>query len=180
MSRIARTHQMGLTLIELLLAIGLLSLLLVTTLAWTQTTTRIVAGVSKPLRFERCAGALRRAIAEDLRTGDFQRAASESEPAEDAPPPLSQRVSVSNSHFTILTRDRETGLGAVEREYRHRRDTAEILRIDRLPDDGPEVRRVVVLGDVARLRADLDDGGDVLIVVVHSLVGGRYEWSYRP
>ncbi|MHC4414372.1 MAG: prepilin-type N-terminal cleavage/methylation domain-containing protein [Planctomycetota bacterium] len=61
----------GLTMIELLLALSLLSVLMLAVATWSQVTTRAGASAAEPVRWRAAAEAVLELIHDDLVTGDF-------------------------------------------------------------------------------------------------------------
>lgn len=65
----------GLTMIELLVSLGILSAVMLATVAWIQSTSQAVS-FAQPMRFRAAAQAVLQLIHDDLRTGDFDSARS--------------------------------------------------------------------------------------------------------
>src|SRR5262245_45979586 len=62
----------GLTLIEILVAVGLMSLVMIAAASWIQTTTRASSEFATPARWEVAAQAVLALIHDDICTGDFE------------------------------------------------------------------------------------------------------------
>ena len=93
----------GLTMIEVLVALGLLSALVLTLTSWIQTTARAGA-LAEPMRWRVAAEAVLQLIHDDLMTGDFQ----SEQPRRRSRQP---RVMVENGSLRIDTRASVSGGG---------------------------------------------------------------------
>ncbi len=98
------SRQEGLTLIELLATLGLLSALSLAALSWTQVAGQAVRSAA-PSRWETAVNAVFRRIHDDLVTGDFHRDSD------------GGKVNLSEKRVRIRTRSRASFGGSVFREY---------------------------------------------------------------
>lgn len=96
-------RQMGFTLTEVLLALGLVSLMTVGLFGWTTTTARAAAALSGPATWNATAEAALRAIHWDLFVADLGQ-------------PIETRVQAQGSSLRILTRS-ESAAGPIEHQY---------------------------------------------------------------
>jgi hypothetical protein len=137
--------EAGMTLIEVLLAITLLTAILLAALSWTRTSGVLVARTSGSARWEAAAESVFQLIDTDLRTGDFL-----TEPGDLQPFP---QVRVEGDRLFVQTRSRRPGGGGVIREYAvlPREDLLQVTeRPLRRSTQVPTTR--ALLGEVRRLE----------------------------
>lgn len=148
-----RSLSHGVTLVELLISLALLSIVLVGLTSWLGLSGRITRSISDRARFEAAAGTLLERLNEDLQTGDFDLEDKEED-----------RVTVGLDSLRIKTRSKEptkTGLSIV-REYRFDSQMgALLLDRDRSGDSS------VLLGDLVSVDFSLTErSNEVFLEVV--------------
>ncbi|MEW6741427.1 MAG: prepilin-type N-terminal cleavage/methylation domain-containing protein [Planctomycetota bacterium] len=145
----------GLTLIELLLALSLLSAILLATFSWTEITGRALADGGRKARWERAAIALLQVIHDDLACGDFLEEEREASPTK-------ERISVGEGTLRVVTR---TGGLPIERQYSFvKRDAAVTV-------EEPGSRARALLGEVASFEVTIDEDASVIDINITSLSG---------
>ncbi|MEW6747694.1 MAG: prepilin-type N-terminal cleavage/methylation domain-containing protein [Planctomycetota bacterium] len=145
----------GLTMIELLLALSLLSAILLATFSWTQITGRALADGGRKARWERAATALLRVIHDDLACGDFLEEEHEGSPT-------TERISVAEGTFRVVTR---SGGLPIERQYSFVKGDAAVTL------EEPSSRARALLGEVADFVVTMDQDAMVIDVSITSLSG---------
>ena len=144
----------GLTMVELLLALSLLSVIMLAVASWTQVTANAAASMAGPVRWRAASEAVFQLIHDDLVSGDFGGGAP--------------RVDVVDGVFRVTTR--ATGfsdlVGAVTHRYRHRADSRELLLEERVSDGRRRTR--VLLDDVSEWRCEIDPEERLLTVMLAS------------
>ncbi len=148
-----RSLSHGVTLVELLISLALLSIVLVGLTSWLGLSGRMTRSISDRARFEAAAGALLERINEDLLTGDF-----------DLEDKKEDRVMVGYDALRIMTRSkdaRNAGLQIV-REYRFDSQTGELLL-----DRGRSGESSVLLSDLVSVDFTLTErSNEVFLEVV--------------
>ncbi|MEW6747315.1 MAG: prepilin-type N-terminal cleavage/methylation domain-containing protein [Planctomycetota bacterium] len=145
----------GLTMIELLLALSLLSAILLATFSWTEITARALADGARKGRWERAAAALLQVIHDDLACGDFLDGEHEGSL-------MKERISVGEGALRVVTR--RAGL-PIEREYSFVKGDAAVTV------EEPSSRPRTLLGDVASYVVTMDRAATVIEVSITSLSG---------
>ena len=162
-------RQQGMTLVEVLVSLGLLSAVMLGVVSWTQVSGRELAAAVEPARWERAAAAVLQSIQDDLLIGDFQ--------AEGAETP---RVRIDEGQLVIPTRRGSHPGGPLVREYAFDRAAGTLVatertRVERRPD---QTAARLLLGDVADWRCSLED--EVLRVEILSTTGKWLVRRYLP
>lgn len=162
----------AMTLVELLAALGLLSVVALGASTWLATTAQTQRAVGARVRFETAARALLERIHEDIMCGDFS--ADERE-----------RIVVENGSLVIETRLIDGGVGAAKRTYSHNeRDGTVSVQITSA--QRTQMRRL--LGDVtafhcaiksSEIESNDDRSHRVLTVTIASRLGQRLEREIR-
>lgn len=106
----------GLTMIELLLALSLLSLITLTAASWTQIAARAVTGPVESARWRAMAETVLQRIAEDLAIGDFDPVEADATGANQNQP---RRVSIHDGILEIKTRDHAGGTAPIVGQAKH-------------------------------------------------------------
>jgi prepilin-type N-terminal cleavage/methylation domain-containing protein len=149
----------GMTMIELILSLSLLSGLMVISASWMRTAVRDVPAHAQPVREQACINAVFDQITRDCRTGDFT-TQNDNQP----------RVVTSNDSLQIRTRS--PGLGPVLHIYT-RRHANNGLWLDIETESGRQQRPV--LSHIERFECELIEStkpgvpGRLLIHIVHAL-----------
>ena len=149
----------GLTLLELMLSISLLSLLMLAVVSWSTAAARSYSLLSERVVWRTTAGAALQVIADDLRAGDFGSRLR------------SPKVAVRGSTLTIQTRDSagSEAPGPLVRAYGHEARTGEVqVRERRI--GAPQQTRTLV-GGVSEWKCAII--GPVLVVTLTSVSGER-------
>lgn len=155
----------GHTMVELLLALTLLSMVMLAVATWAQVTARASATMSHPVRWEAAARGVLDFVHDDLMTGDF-------EPFEKHSERGNTRVQVRDGSLRIFTRDR----GEVIHDYEvdHARNEL-VLRVT----DGQSLAEMrLLIGEVRRWQCDLDEESRVLSISITSSAGNSLQRSY--
>ena len=163
----------GLTMIEVLVALGLLSALVLTLTSWIQTTAR-AAALAEPVRWRVAAEAVLQLIHDDLMTGDFL---SEQQRRRRRHP----RVMVENGSLRIDTRGVQGGdeIGATVHRYKLDALRSELGRTNE-PKRGRHTTRLL-LDDVRNWNCRIDEERTMLTVIITSDAGQSIQRSYlRP
>ena len=160
----------GLTMIEVLVALGLLSALVLTLTSWIATTARAGA-LAEPMRWRVAAEAVLQLIHDDLTTGDFL---SEQQRRRSRHP----RVMVENSSLRIDTRASSSGGGGGPTIHRYELDTrtSELGRTNE-PKGGRHTTRLL-LDDVRNWNCRIDEERTMLTVSITSDAGQSIQRSY--
>lgn len=140
----------GLTMIETLLAIALLTLVVSVAAAWSAIAGRLGTTITKPAQEEAAADAVFRLIQNDLVTGDFgveKRTGSEPHP----PPP---RVRVLDGALELRTR-----AGVIHR-YKFDRNESVLQR------ESPDESSRTLLRDVREMRLSIDETAGMLDIAL--------------
>lgn len=159
----------GLTLIELLLALSLLSAVMVAGAEMIATAARVQSAVITPLQWEAAAGAALQLIHDDILTGDF---AAESQPRRRKTEPA---VQILEGKLHILTRSPAQG------EARH------VFRLDsrtstlRLMIDGKAKHNMAtpLLDHIKTFECELNRERSLLTVTLSSTDGQHVSRRYR-
>lgn len=162
----------GLTMIELLVSLGILSAVTLTTVAWTQSAVRATR-LAEPMRFSAAADAVLQLIHDDLATGDFE--LDESRRRDQGSP----RATIVEGSLRIQTRavNFSTVAGPVIHHYTLDRVTDE-LQLREEDATGRENSRIL-LDQVRDWDCAIDDENNVLTVLITSMVGRGLARSYR-
>ncbi len=160
----------GLTIIEVLVSLGLLSALMLTVTSWIQTTVR-ASTLAEPMRWSVAAEAVLQLIHDDLMTGDFeaeQQRRSNREPG----------VMVENGSLRIRTRTVQGGDEIGQTIHRYELDTfTDELGATNEPKRGRHTTRLL-LDDVERFNCRIDDEPALLTVSITSGSGQSIQRSY--
>ncbi len=161
-------RRCGLTMIEVLVALGLLSALMLTVTSWIQTTVR-ASTLAEPMRWRVAAEAVLQLIHDDLMTGDFE---AEQERNQQS------RVMVENGSLRIRTRAVQGGDETGPTIHRYELDTltSELGRTNE-PKRGRHTTRLL-LDDVASFNCRLDEERTILTVSITSGSGQSIQRSY--
>ena len=160
----------GLTMIEVLVALGLLSALVLTLTSWIQTTAR-AAALAEPVRWHVAAEAVLQLIHDDLMTGDFL---TEQQKRRRRQP----RVMVENGSLRIDTRASSSGGGGGPTFHHYALDafTGELTRTH-----GPKLGRKttrLLLDKVTTWLCAQDEERTMLTVSITSGAGRSIQRSY--
>ncbi len=166
----------ALTMIEVLVALGLLSALVLTLTSWIQTTAR-AGTLAEPVRWRVAAEAVLQLIHDDLKTGDFL---TEQQRRRNRQP----RVMVENGSLRIDTRASSSGGGAIPgggggptvHHYALDAFTGELTRTN-----GPKLGRKttrLLLGKVDAWLCAQDEQRTMLTVIITSDAGQSIQRSY--
>ena len=165
----------GLTLLESLLALALLSALAVALAGWTSTAVRATEGAPERIRWRSAAEATMRLIEGDLTLGDFPPGAGENE-----------RVRMERGDLILLARgdarDPDLAGRPVERRYRLSNDgRSHLILIERpVSRTAPNLTRErMLLGRVARFEAEISDDARALSVTLECLDGTAVHRRFR-
>ena len=160
----------GLTMIEVLVALGLLSTLMLTVTSWIQTTVR-ASTLAEPMRWGVAAEAVLQLIHDDLMTGDFE---AEQQRRRSRQP----RVMVENGSLRIRTRTVQGGDETGPTIHRYKRDTltTELGRTNE-PKRGRHTTRLL-LDDVASFNCRIDEQRTILTVSITSDSSQSIQRSY--
>lgn len=167
----ARRTLLGLTLLELLLAVALSGAVVLGTSFWVRDAHHRARSTGDFLREEAAVEALFAAIERDLFVSDASLRVDEG----------TARITVGadGGSLSLATRSPRDGVGAIVREYSLRSTSEELLALDRPADaDSPRgeaPRARVVLGGVERFEARLDPakGTTKSLAVEIETVAGR-------
>ena len=163
----------GLTMIEVLVALGLLSALVLTLTSWIQTTAR-AGTLAEPMRWRVATEAVLQLIHDDLMTGDFL----SEQPRRRRRQP---RVIVEDGSLRIRTRAVQGGdeIGPTVHRYELDALTRELGRSNE-PKRGRHTTRLL-LDDVRNWSCRIDEERTMLIVSITSDTGQSIQRSYlRP
>lgn len=160
-------RQQGMTLVEVLVSLGLLSAVMLAVVSWTQVSGRELALAIEPARWERAAAAVLQSIQDDLLIGDFQGNGEQS-----------PRVRIDAGQLVIPTRRGSYPGGPLVREYAIDRAAGTLIAtertsVERRPD---HTKARLLLGDVADWRCSLE--GEILRVEIVSIAGRRLVRRY--
>ena len=160
----------GLTMIEVLVALGLLSALVLTLTSWIQTTAR-AGTLAEPGRWHVAAKAVLQLIHDDLKTGDFL---TEQQRRRNRQP----RVMVENGSLRIDTRASSSGGGSGPAVHHYVLDafTGELRRTHR-PKLGRKTTRLL-LGKVDAWQCAQDEERTMLTVIITSDADQSIQRSY--
>ena len=160
----------GLTMIEVLVALGLLSALVLTLTSWIQTTAR-ASTLAEPLRWRVAAEAVLQLIHDDLMTGDFL---TEQQRRRNRQP----RVMVENGSLRIRTRAVQGGDETGPTVHRYELDalTSELGRTNE-PKRGRRTARLL-LDDVDSFNCRIDEERTILTVSITFGAGQSIRRSY--
>ncbi|MEQ8764770.1 MAG: prepilin-type N-terminal cleavage/methylation domain-containing protein [Planctomycetota bacterium] len=173
---IRATRQSGVTLLEMLIALSLLSSVMIASLAWMTSATRRVSRVSEPLAWTTAADRLLQLIADDLSTGDAPLGGT-------AP---SKVLVPQGDLLHIRTRVRAGRRGPVQRVYSHRGQTKAVWVDEQVLPGGirdldVEPGRHLLLEAVDELDCELNKEETILTVILRSEAYGvrsrRYDAS---
>ena len=151
----------GLTMIELLLALGLLGIVTVVGASWISTASGTSAMVAPRIRWQSAAEATLQLIDDDLRVGDLERERGK------------PRVEVLDGRLLVHTRDH----GEILHEFDYRPVEGE-LRLKEATPRG-QVRNRLLLDEVKKWECTLDAEAAVLEVRIESRDGIVVERRYR-
>lgn len=149
-------RRFGMTIVELLAALALLSGLLVAAGSWTRLAGAISGECSSSLLWRRSAEAAFELLHNDLATGDFQIDESTGEP----------RVVLTDDSLTIQTR--RIGFGPVEHFYRFDSVSHRLSRIERAETTSSER---TLLGDITGIEWSITEDSTGLDVLIRSIDG---------
>ena len=158
----------GLTMIEVLVALGLLSALMLTVTSWIQSTAR-ASTLAEPMRWRVAAEAILQLIHDDLITGDFESEQKRNQQL---------RVMVENGSLRIRTRTVQGGSETGSTIHRYRFDTlTSELGTTNEPERGRHTTRLL-LDDVNSFDCRIDEEPALLTVSVTSSAGQSIQRSY--
>lgn len=161
-------RQRGLTMIEVLVALGLLSALMLTVTSWIQTTVR-ASTLAEPMRWRGAAEAVLQLIHNDLMTGDYL-----TEQKRTQQPP----VMVEDDSLRIRTRAVQSGDETGPTIHRYELDalTSELGRSNE-PKRGRHTTRLL-LDDVGSFNCRIDEERSMLTVSITSGSGQSIRRSF--
>ena len=165
----------GLTMVELLVALSLLSAVMLAVASWTQVTARASADAAEPVRWRAAAENVLRLIHDDLVTGDFAGDSS----AEGRGRTPSPRVEVFVGELRLRTRAAGAGAGAigpVTRRYAFDALSDE-LRLHQATAQGISTTRLL-LDRVEEWQCSIDEEEKLLTVGITSSDGTVVTRSY--
>ncbi len=160
----------GLTMIEVLVALGLLSALVLTLTSWIQITARAGA-LAEPMRWRIAAEAVLQLIHDELMTGDFL---TEQQRRKSRQP----RVMAENGSLRIRTRAVQGGdeTGPTVHRYELEVLTSKLGRTNE-PKRGRHTTRLL-LDDVGSWNCRIDEESTMLTVIITSDAGQSIQRSY--
>jgi prepilin-type N-terminal cleavage/methylation domain-containing protein len=159
----------GMTLIEVLVSLTLLTAIISAAATWTTIAGNAAGVQSEPSRWHRAAQNVLDLIHDDLVTGDFE---SDTKQAREQRPP---KVSVENDSLGISTRLLSAGRIALSRHYQLDIDM-NVLTTKEQPSDSPRGR--VLLTDVDEFACAIDETRTRLTVRITSNQHGSLSRSY--
>ena len=144
----------GLTIIELLLALSLLTVIMLAVASWTQTTASATAKAAEPGRWRAAGEAVLQLIHDDLAIGDFG--------TNDQGP----RVKIIDGDLQIRTRAAPASgfVGSITHRYEYHAPSHE-LALEQLRPDGRRHTRLLV-DRVDRWKCEIDDEQRVLTITI--------------
>ncbi len=168
-----RREFRGLTMVELLVALALLSAIMLGVSSWVGATARASTSVAEPVRWTSAAEAALQRIHDDVVAGDFD---------ESDEPPENRRVQVDGDILRIRTRSSWIGDvvdsgGAVTHEYVLDRFSNEMQLVE--PDSAGAEHRYLLVDHVGSWSAQLDEETGVLTVDITSTDGTLRGRRYR-
>ncbi len=163
-------RRRGLTMIEVLVALGLLSAIMLTVISWIQTTAR-ASTLAEPMRWRVAAQAVLQLIHDDLMTGNFeveQRRRRSRQP----------RVMTEDDSLRIHTRAVQAGDETGPTIHRYELDafSDELGRMNEPKHGRPTTR--LLLDDVGSFNCRIDEEHTMLIVSITSGSGQSLQRSY--
>ncbi len=163
----------GLTMVELLVALALLSAIMLGVGSWVGATARASTSVAEPLRWTSAAEAALQRIHDDVMVGDFEDSDQSDQSQED------ERVAVDDDILRIRTRSSWISdvSGVVIHEYAFDRRTNELQLVQR-NNVGTE-HRYLLVDQVSLWSAQLDEETGVLVVIIVSTDGVTRGRRYR-
>jgi len=159
-ARFANHTATGLTLIEVLVSMALLTGVFIAVGAWIEVTASASSSISTPLQWQQAADVTMRVIADDLHTGDFT-----AEPIHDNQP----RVEVNENTGALTIDTRIAGHGPVSVIIEHNSETNRLMRIVRANEQAVASR--VLIGDVSDWQCALNDEQTQVAVTIESTNG---------
>ncbi len=160
----------GLTMVELLVALALLSAITLGVSSWVSATARASTTVAEPVRWASAAEAALERIHDDVMVGDFDESDESAE---------NRRVQVDGDILRIRTRSSWINdvSGVVIHEYVLDRISSELQLVQRA--DGGKEHRHLLVEQVDSWSAQLDEETSVLVVTIVSANGVTRERRYR-
>lgn len=163
-------RRRGLTMVEILVALGLLSALMLTVTSWIQTTARASA-LAEPMRWRIAAQAVLQLIHDDLMTGDFE--AGQQRRRSRQP-----RVMVESDSLRIDTRTGQAGEETGPTTHHYELDTfSDELAMTSEPKRARHTTRLL-LDDVDRFTYHIDEERTMLTVSITSSSDQSIRRSY--
>lgn len=166
------TCRRALTLVELLVALGLLTVVVVATGSWLQISGRSTSVAQTTTGFESAAGAVLRLIEEDIAVGDFPKRSQRGRSQQ------SERVTVDGRALRIQSR---TAGEAVSCTYELQSYPSQLRRSER--DSTGRTSHRLLMADIADWRIDLSDkdadGNRALTVELEAIDGRTLSRRYR-
>lgn len=155
----------ALTMIELLLALCLLSAVLLAAGSWVHICSRTASAAAEPLKWESAAGAVLEQVQDDLLIGDYDKSGA--------------RVELDGGVLQVRTRATAAGdiLGTVIHRYRFEPSARE-LRLEERDYNGSQRSRRL-MSDVAGWEVDIDDESRQLTITMTSSNERTTTRSYR-
>ncbi len=156
----------GLTMIELLLALSLLTMVMLAVASWTQVTAQASATAAGPARWQAAAGAVLQLVHDDLATGDF---------GTNSP---GTRVAVIDGVLQIRTRAGASSdlVGPVTHHYKFDPHAHEV-QLEQRKASGQR-RTHLLLDGVDEWQCEIDDERGILTVAITSSKGLTVARSY--
>jgi prepilin-type N-terminal cleavage/methylation domain-containing protein len=156
--------ESGMTLLELVLAVALLSSIVTAGGWWMRVATQRATQTHAVLQRESATNSLLEAIGRDFESGDL------ATDAEKLP-----KCRVAHGALTVLTRSVTSDIGAVVREYSLRPQSGDVVSLERPVDDSVERGAApsahIVLGHVRRFDAAIDARSRTLAIELESTDG---------
>lgn len=155
----------GLTMIELLLALGLLSMVMTVVAFWTQTAARSSVTLAEPARWRMAAQAVLDIVHDDIASGDF-------EPMNERDKAEKPRVTVGANELDIKTRSRRPFQHSYRWDLVH--NQLNLMETDRQG----EQRIRLLLDQVGGWECEIDERKELLTVSIKSLGGQMVKRSF--
>lgn len=155
----------ALTMIELLLALGLLSMVIAAVTSWTQSMARATATLAEPARWHTAAEAVLDLFHDDMMSGDFERKKSRYEPGK-------PRVETSSNQLEINTRSG----GVSHHSYRRDPIRRQLLLVQ--TDHAGRQQTRLLLDQVGGWECMIDQIKEILTVSIQSIGGQTVTRSF--
>lgn len=165
--RFSHHVTLGLTLIEVLVSMALLTGVFVAVGAWIEITASAASSISEPLQWNQTAEATLRVIGDDLNTGDFETETTDySEP----------RIEVDENTGALTFDARTAGHGAVTIEIKHDNNTNQLVRNVR--QNQQTIASRVLIGAVQNWQCAVNEEATQLTIMIESINGHTAQRSF--